>query len=160
VRMERDILGKAHGILRKRARSEVFAHYSTSHRDLADPGAVPPCSVSASLATHQHLARRRKIAQTPPSERRSVLLVHISAAYAENRGPTVGRASGGQLRTQGIRVGKLAGATADAISTAFRPAASGDSASPPPTSRHDLPIAPNLLNRNFNVARAQPGMGG
>ena len=54
---------------------------------------------------HQHLARRREIA---PRRHLSdeALLVHIRAAYAENRGaygwPRIWR----QLRAQGIRVGK------------------------------------------------------
>jgi putative transposase len=54
---------------------------------------------------HQHLVRRREIAQRRHLSDEA-LLVHISAAYAENRGaygwPRIWR----QLRAQGIRVGK------------------------------------------------------
>ena len=54
---------------------------------------------------HQHLVRLREIAQRRHLSDEA-LLVHISAAYAENRGaygwPRIWR----QLRAQGIRVGK------------------------------------------------------
>jgi hypothetical protein len=54
---------------------------------------------------HEHLARRVDIAQRRHLSD-EVLLVHISAVYAENRGaygwPRIWR----QLRAQGIRVGK------------------------------------------------------
>jgi hypothetical protein len=54
---------------------------------------------------HQHLARCREIARRRHLSDEA-LLVHISAAYAENRGaygwPRIWR----QLRAQGVRVGK------------------------------------------------------
>jgi transposase InsO family protein len=99
---------------------------------------------------HEHLARRVDI-----SKRRHLsdeaLLVHISAVYAENRGayewPRIWR----QLRAQGIGVGKLRvrrlmqkhgiqarGKRRFRVTTTDR--------------RHDLPIAPNVLDRNFTVA--------
>src|SRR5450631_2528285 len=99
---------------------------------------------------HEHLARRVDIAH-----RRHLideaLLVHISAVYAENRGaygwPRIWR----QLRAQGIRVGKLRvqrlmqkhGIQARG-KRRFRVATTD--------SRHNLPIAPNALNRKFIVA--------
>jgi putative transposase len=99
---------------------------------------------------HQHLARRREIAQRRHLSDEA-LLVHISAAYAENRGaygwPRIWR----QLRAQGIHVGKQRvqrlmqkhGIQARG-KRRFRVATTD--------SRHDLPIAPNVLNRNFTVA--------
>jgi putative transposase len=63
---------------------------------------VPRVSVSG---YRQHLVRRREIAQRPHLSDEA-LLVHISTAYAENRGaygwPRIWR----QLRARGIRVGK------------------------------------------------------
>jgi putative transposase len=98
---------------------------------------------------HRHMARRREIARRRHLSDEA-LLVHIRAAYAENRGaygwPRIWR----QLRTQGIRVGKqrvqrlmqqhgirVRGKRRFRVTTT--------------DSRHDLPIAPNLLNRNFRV---------
>jgi len=99
---------------------------------------------------HEHLARRILIAQ-----RRHLgdeaLLVHISAVYAENRGaygwPRIWR----ELLAQGIHVGKqrvqrlmkLHGIHARG-KRKFRVTTTD--------SKHDLPIAPNVLNRNFTVA--------
>ena len=99
---------------------------------------------------HQHLARLRHIAQ-----RRHLgdeaLLVHIGAVYAENRGaygwPRIWR----QLRRQGIRVGKL---RVQRLMQQHGIQARGKRRFRVSTtdSRHDLPIAPNLLDRNFSVA--------
>jgi putative transposase len=99
---------------------------------------------------HQHLARLRHIAQ-----RRHLgdeaLLVHISAVYAESRGaygwPRIWR----QLRRQGIRVGKL---RVQRLMQQHGIQARGKRRFRVSTtdSRHDLPIAPNLLDRNFSVA--------
>jgi putative transposase len=99
---------------------------------------------------HQHLRRLRGIA-----ERRhlsdAALLVHIRAAYAENHGaygwPRIWR----QLRAQGIRVGKH---RVQRLMQAHGIRARGKRRFRVVTtySRHDLPIAPNLLDRNFTVA--------
>jgi transposase InsO family protein len=99
---------------------------------------------------HQHLARLRHIAQ-----RRHLgdeaLLVHIGAVYAENRGaygwPRIWR----QLRRQGIRVGKL---RVQRLMQQHGIQARGKRRFRVSTtdSRHDLPIAPNRLDRNFSVA--------
>jgi len=99
---------------------------------------------------HQHLARLRHIAQ-----RRHLgdeaLLVHISAVYAESRGaygwPRIWR----QLRRQGIRVGKL---RVQRLMQQHGIQARGKRRFRVSTtdSRHDLPIAPNRLDRNFSVA--------
>jgi len=79
------------------------------------------------------------------------LLVHIRAAYAENRGaygwPRIWR----QLRAQGVRVGKQ---RVQRLMQQHGIQARGKRRFRVTTtdSRHDLPIAPNLLNRNFTVA--------
>lgn len=100
---------------------------------------------------HEHLARRREIASRRHLSNEA-LLVYIRAVYAANRGaygwPRIWR----QLRADGIRVGKQRvqrlmqqhgiGAR---NKCRFRIATTD--------SRHGLPIAPNLLNRNFTAAR-------
>jgi len=99
---------------------------------------------------HQHQLRRRKIA-----ERRhlsdAALLVHIRAIHAESQGaygwPRIWR----ELLKRDLRVGKQRvqrlmqqhGIQARG-KRRFRVATTD--------SRHDLPIAPNLLDRNFTVA--------
>jgi transposase InsO family protein len=99
---------------------------------------------------HEHLVRRRDIVRRRHLSDEA-LLVHIRAVYAENRGaygwPRIWR----QLRAQGIRVGKQRvqrlmrqhGIRARG-KRRFRIATTD--------SRHGLPIAPNLLERNFTVA--------
>jgi len=99
---------------------------------------------------HQHLARRRQIAQRRHLSDEA-LLVHISAIYAENRGaygwPRIWR----QLRRQGIRVGKL---RVQRLMQKHGIQARGKRRFRVVTtdSRHQLPIAPNVLDRNFTVA--------
>jgi transposase InsO family protein len=99
---------------------------------------------------HQHLARCRQIAQRRHLSDEA-LLVHISAVYAENRGaygwPRIWR----QLRRQGIRVGKL---RVQRLMQQHGIQARGKRRFRVTTtdSRHDLPIAPNRLDRNFTVA--------
>jgi putative transposase len=99
---------------------------------------------------HEHLVRRRDILQCRHLSNEA-LLVHIRAVYAKNRGaygwPRIWR----QLHAQGIRVGKQRvqrlmqqhGIRARG-KRRFRIATTD--------SRHGLPIAPNLLDRNFTVA--------
>ena len=100
---------------------------------------------------HEHLVRRRgEVRRRHLSN--EALLVHIRAVYAANRGaygwPRIWR----QLRAEGIRVGKRRvqrlmqqhGIRARG-KRRFRIATTD--------SRHDLPIAPNLLDRNFAAAR-------
>ena len=99
---------------------------------------------------HQHLARLRHIAQRRHLSDEA-LLVHISAVYAESRGaygwPRIWR----QLRRQGIRVGKL---RVQRLMQQHGIQARGKRRFRVSTtdSRHDLPIAPNRLDRNFTVA--------
>jgi transposase InsO family protein len=99
---------------------------------------------------HEHRARRVDISQRRHLSDEA-LLVHISAVYAENRGaygwPRIWR----QLRAQGIRVGKQRvqrlmkkhGIQARG-KRRFRVATTD--------SRHNLPVAPNVLDRKFIVA--------
>ena len=99
---------------------------------------------------HEHLARGVQIAQ-----RRhlgdAALLVHISAVYAENRGaygwPRIWR----QLRAQGVRVGKQ---RVQRLMQKHGIQARGKRRFRVVTtdSKHNLPIAPNVLDRNFTVA--------
>ena len=99
---------------------------------------------------HQHMKRRREIARRRHLSDEA-LLVHIRAAYAENRGaygwPRIWR----QLRAQGIRVGKQ---RVQQLMKQHGIRARGKRRFHVVTtdSRHDLPIAPNLLNRNFTPA--------
>ena len=116
--------------------------------DLADLCAMPSARVSVS-GYHQHLARRREIARRRHLSDEA-LLVHISAVYAENRGaygwPRIWR----QLVSAAFAWAS-SGAAADA---AARHSARGKRRFRVATtdSRHHLPIAPNLLNRNFTPA--------
>lgn len=99
---------------------------------------------------HEHLARRREIlVRRHLSD--EVLLVRIRAVYAENRGaygwPRIWR----ELRAQGIRVGKQ---RVQRLMQRHGIRARGKRRFRLTTtdSRHGLPIAPNLLERNFTVA--------
>jgi transposase InsO family protein len=99
---------------------------------------------------HQHLARRKQIAARRHLSDEA-LVVHISAVYAENRGaygwPRIWR----QLRTQGTRVGKQ---RVQRLMQQHGIHARGKRKFSVMTtdSRHDLPIALNLLDRKFMVA--------
>jgi len=99
---------------------------------------------------HQHLARCRKIAQRRHLSDEA-LLAHISAVYAENRGaygwPRIWR----QLRARGIHVGKQ---RVQRLMQKHGIQARGKRKFRVTTtdSKHNLPIAPNILNRNFTVA--------
>ena len=99
---------------------------------------------------HQHRVRRRQIAQRRHLSDEA-LLVHISAVYAENRGaygwPRIWR----QLRRQGIRVGKL---RVQRLMQKHGIQAHGKRRFRVVTtdSRHNLPIARNVLDRKFTVA--------
>jgi transposase InsO family protein len=96
------------------------------------------------MARRREIARRRHLSD-------EALLVHIRAAYTENRGaygwPRIWR----QLRAQGVRVGKQ---RVQRLMQQHGIRARGKRRFRVTTtdSRHDLPIAPNLLNRNFTAA--------
>ncbi len=106
-------------------------------------------SVSAS-GYHQHLERRRIIDQRRHLSD-EVLLVHIRAVYAQNRGaygwPRIWR----QLRAQGQRVGKR---RVQRLMQKHGIRALGRRRFRVLTtdSRHHLPVAPNVLDRKFKVA--------
>ena len=99
---------------------------------------------------HQHLARGREIAQRRHLSDEA-LLVHIRAVFAENRGaygwPRIWR----ELRERSIRVGKQ---RVQRLMQQHDIRARGKRRFRIRTtdSRHELPIAPNRLNRNFAVA--------
>ena len=99
---------------------------------------------------HQHQARRRKIA-TRRHLSDEALLVHIRAVYAANRGaygwPRIWR----ELRKQGIRVGKQ---RVQRLMQKHGIHARGKRKFRVTTtdSKHNLPIAPNVLDRKFIVA--------
>jgi len=99
---------------------------------------------------HQHVRRRKQIAQRRHLSD-AALLVHIRAVFAAHRGaygwPRVWR----QLLSQDIRVGK---SRVQRLMQRHGIRARGKRRFRINTtdSRHGLPIAPNLLNRNFTVA--------
>ena len=115
---------------------------------MADPRAVPDAGVSVA-GYHEHFVRRLQIARRHLSA--EALLVHIRAVYAANRGaygwPRIWR----ELRAQGIRVGKQ---RVQRLMRQHGIRARGKRSFRVTTtdSRHGLPIAPNLLHRNFAVA--------
>ena len=98
---------------------------------------------------HEHFVRRLQIARRRHLSAEA-LVVQIRAVYVANRGaygwPRVWRA----LRAQGIRVGKQ---RVQKLMRQHGIRARGKRRFRVTTdSRHGLPIAPNLLNRNFTVA--------
>jgi putative transposase len=98
---------------------------------------------------HEHMARRLTIALRRHLSDEA-LLVHIRAVFAAHRGaygwPRIWR----QLRAEGVRVGKL---RVQQLMRQHGIRARGKRRFRVTTdSRHGLPIAPNLLNRNFTVA--------
>jgi transposase InsO family protein len=100
---------------------------------------------------HEHLARRRDVVQRRHLSNEA-LLVYIRAVYVVNRGaygwPRIWR----QLREEGIRVGKQ---RVQRLTQQHGIRARGKRRFRIATtdSRHGLPIAPNLLDRNFTAAR-------
>ena len=99
---------------------------------------------------HQHLARRATIARRRHLSDEA-LVVHIAAVYAENRGaygwPRIWR----ELVKHGIRVGKQ---RVQRLMQKHGIHARGKRKFRVTTtdSNHHLPIAPNVLDRNFTVA--------
>jgi len=99
---------------------------------------------------HEHFVRRLPIVRRRHLSAQA-LVVHIRAVFLANRGaygwPRIWR----ELHAQGIRVGKLRG---QRLMQEHGIRARGKRRFRVTTtdSRHGLPIAPNLLNRNFTVA--------
>jgi putative transposase len=107
---------------------------------------------------HQHRARRREIAHRRHLSD-AALLAHISAVYAEYRGaygwPRIWR----ELVGRGIRVGKQ---RVQRLMQQHGIRARGKRRFRVTTtdSRHDLPVAENLLNRNFTASRPNQAWSG
>ena len=123
--------------------------FVAEHRRLW-PIRVQCCVLRVSVSGyHQHLARRRQIGRRRHLSDEA-LVVHIRAVHEEHRGaygwPRIWR----ELRKRGIRVGKL---RVQQLMQQRGIRARGKRRFRITTtdSRHDLPIAPNLLNRNFTV---------
>ena len=100
---------------------------------------------------HQHHLRRRRIASRRPMTEEA-LLVHIRVLHAELRGAYGWPRMWRELRRRGVRVGK------ERVRLSMRQPgiqARGKRRFRVSTtdSKHTLPIAPNLLDRNFTVAR-------
>ena len=99
---------------------------------------------------HEHFVRRLQLAQRRHLSDEA-LLVHIRAIYEQNRGaygwPRIWR----ELRAQGVRAGKL---RVQRLMQRNGIRARGKRRFRITTtdSRHGLPTAPNLLDRNFSVA--------
>ncbi|MFO1180671.1 IS3 family transposase [Ottowia sp.] len=147
VKMERDILGKSDGVLRKGI--DVKYAFIQRHRRVW-PISVQCRVLGVSVAGyHEHFVRRAS-----DDHRRHLsddaLLVHIKAIHAQSRGsygwPRVWR----DLLARGIRVGKE---RVQKLMQLHGIRAKGKRRFKVTTdSRHDLPIAPNLLGQQFNVA--------
>ena len=154
VKIERDILGKAtashgttFGCTSRKVRTEVHLHPSSSPR-VADHRAVPGAErgrqrVSrARGAPSQHRTRRHLSDE--------VLLVLVRADHTQTK-----RAYGlprrwRELRKDGVRFGKQ---RLQMLMRTHGIRAKGKKRSKVTTnSTHDLPIAPNLPNRQFTVA--------
>jgi transposase InsO family protein len=107
---------------------------------------------------HQHRTRRRQIAHRRHLTD-AALLAHIGAVYAEHRGaygwPRIWR----ELVKRGIGVGKQ---RVQRLMQQHGIRARGKRRFRVGTtdSRHDLPIAPNLLNRNFTSAEPNQAWSG
>jgi transposase InsO family protein len=123
---------------------------------VADPRAVPDAWGKCGWLprAHDSSARNRS---APSSLSAEALLGHIRAVYAANRGPYGWPRIWRELHAQGIRVGKQ---RVQRLMQQHGIRARGKRRFRVPTtdSRHGLPIAPNLLNRNFAVAATQSGV--
>ena len=156
VTMERDILGKATAYFAKGA--EVRYAFVERHKRVW-PVCVQCRVLRVSVSGyHQHVRRRKQIAQRRHLTDEA-LLVHIGAVFAAHRGaygwPRVWR----QLLSQGIHVGKL---RVQRLMQRHNIRARGKRRFRVATtdSRHGLPVAPNLLDRNFTVASPNRAWGG
>ncbi|MCD2342934.1 IS3 family transposase [Ideonella azotifigens] len=147
VKMERDILGKSDGVLR----NSIEVKYAFIQRNRR----VWPISVQCRVLKvsvagyHEHFVRRASEAQRRHLSDEA-LLVHIKAIPAETRGGYGWPRTWKELLARGIRVGK------DRVQKLMQLhgiRAKGKRRFKVTTdSQHDLPIAPNLLNRAFEVA--------
>jgi transposase InsO family protein len=98
---------------------------------------------------HEHFVRRASAAQRRHLSD-DALLVHIKAIHAETHGGYGWPRTWKELLARGIRVGKE---RVQKLMQMHRIRAKGKRRFKVTTdSNHDLPIAPNLLNREFNVS--------
>ncbi|QNP49232.1 IS3 family transposase [Diaphorobacter aerolatus] len=146
VKMERDILGKSDGVLREGAELK----YAFIHRNRRMWPISVQCRVlQASIAGyHEHFARCVHGAQRLHLSDDAVL-VHIKAIHAETHGSYGWPRTCKALQARGIRVGKervrrlmqLHGIRAKG-KRRFKVTTN---------SNHGLPVAPNVLDRQFDV---------
>ncbi|WP_265297905.1 IS3 family transposase [Verminephrobacter eiseniae] len=147
VKMERDILGKSDGVLREGAELK----YAFIHRNRqAWPISVQCRVLQASITGyHEHFVRRASAAQRRHLSD-DALLVHIEVIHAETRGGYGWPRTWKELLARGIRVGKE---RVRKLMQLHGIQAKGKRRLKVTTdSKHDLPIAPNLLDRQFDVA--------
>ncbi|WP_376777265.1 IS3 family transposase [Paraburkholderia youngii] len=149
VKMERDILEKGHGVLCK----GVGMKYAWIERHSPQWPVSVACEALGVSPSGYHNRKARDVDPDRPRRRISndALLIHIRAVHAESKGeygwPRVWK----KLLAQGIRVSKdriqrlmkLHGIRAR---TRRRFKATTDS-------QHNLPVAPNLLQRDFSPAK-------
>ncbi|MCW5230490.1 IS3 family transposase [Verminephrobacter eiseniae] len=147
VKMERDIPGKSDGVLREGAQLK----YAFIHRNRqAWPISVQCRVLQASITGyHEHFVRRASAAQRRHLSD-DALLVHIKVIHAETRGGYGWPRTWKELLARGIRVGKE---RVRKLMQLHGIRAKGKRRLKVTTdSKHDLPIAPNLLDRQFDVA--------
>ncbi|MCW5641732.1 MAG: IS3 family transposase [Rhodoferax sp.] len=144
VKMERDILGKSDGVLREAAGLK----YAWIERHRTQWPVSLSCEVLGVSASGYHDHRRRSGKPHPRRIGNDALLVHIRAVHAHSRGeygwPRVWK----QLLAQGVRVGK------ERVRKLMKQhgikARSKRKFKATTDSSHSLPVAPNLLERNFS----------
>ncbi|MCW5284081.1 IS3 family transposase [Verminephrobacter eiseniae] len=147
VKMARDNLGKSDGVLREGAELK----YAFIHRNRqAWPISVQCRVLQASITGyHEHFVRRASAAQRHHLSD-DALLVHIEVIHAETRGGYGWPRTWKELLARGIRVGKE---RVRKLMQLHGIRAKGKRRFKVTTdSKHDLPIAPNLLDRQFDVA--------
>ncbi|MDY0329817.1 MAG: IS3 family transposase [Thiomonas sp.] len=147
VKMERDIPKKSDGVLCKGI--AVKYAFIERHRRVW-PISVQCRVLGVSVAGyHAHFVRRARGAQRRHLSD-DALLVHIKAIHAETRGGYGWPRTWKELLARGIRVGKQ---RVQKLMQQHGIRAKGKRRFKVTTdSKHDLPIAPNLLDRQFNVA--------
>ncbi|WP_210544819.1 IS3 family transposase [Rhodoferax sp. PAMC 29310] len=147
VKMERDILGKSDGVLRK----GIDLKYAFIQRHRSTWPISVQCRVlGVSIAGyHEHFVRLASPAQLRHLSD-DALLVHIKAIHAETRGGYGWPRTWKELLARGIRVGKE---RVQKLMQLHGIRAKGKRRFKVTTdSNHDLAISPNLLNREFDVA--------
>ncbi|MDP2417539.1 MAG: IS3 family transposase [Hydrogenophaga sp.] len=147
VTMERDILGKSDGVLRKG--SEVKYAFILNHQSVW-PISVQCRVLKVSISGyHEHFVRRASGVQRRHLSD-DALLVHIKAIHAQTHGAYGWPRIWKTLLGRGIRVGKE---RVQKLMKLHGIRAKGKRRFKVTTdSNHDLPISSNVLNREFTVA--------